>query len=152
MKPKFVIGIGIIAVAVIAVMAFAIAGNSSMEVAVNDVVAKQSQGVDLTQRALKLTGVVVGDSIQYDASSLHLEFDVVNSRDDLVSNITKAPRLRVVYQGVKPDTLVNEAHAIVTGKLAADGKFHAGQSQDSLLLQCPTKYQNADTVSKQTNN
>lgn len=148
MKPKFIVGIGIIIVAVIAVMGFAIAGNSSMEVAVNEVVAQRAQGVDLSQRALKLTGVVVGDSITFDPSTLHLEFDVVNSRDDLISNIAKAPRVRVVYQGVRPDTLVNEAHAIVTGKLATDGKFHAGQSQDALMLQCPTKYQSSDTASK----
>jgi cytochrome c-type biogenesis protein CcmE len=148
MKPKFLIGIGIIVVAVFAVMGFAIAGNSNLEVQVTDVVAQRAQGVDLTQRALKLTGVVVGDRITYDPASMHLEFDVVNSRDDLVSNSAKAPRVRVVYQGVKPDTLVNEAHAIVTGKMATDGKFHAGQAQDALLLQCPTKYQNADTASK----
>ena len=146
MKPKFLIGIGVILVAIFAVMGFAIAGNSNLEVQVNDIEAQKAQGVDLTQRALKLTGVVVGDSIAYDPSTLHLEFDVVNSRDDLVSNLAKAPRIRVVFQGVKPDTLVNEAHAIVTGKLGADGKFHAGQSPDALLLQCPTKYQNADTT------
>jgi cytochrome c-type biogenesis protein CcmE len=147
MKPKFLVGIAIIVIAIFAVMGFAIAGNSNLEVQVNDVLAQRVQGTDLTQRALKLTGVVVGDSIAYDPASLHLEFDVVNSRDDLISNLAKAPRIRVVFQGVKPDTLVNEAHAIVTGKMAADGKFHAGQSPDALLLQCPTKYQNADTVS-----
>ncbi len=146
MKPKFLIGIGLILVAIFAVMGFAIAGNSNLEVQVNDIQAQKAQGVDLTQRALKLTGVVVGDSITYDPSTLHLEFDVVNSRDDLVSNLASAPRVRVVFQGVKPDTLVNEAHAIVTGKMGADGKFHAGQSPDALLLQCPTKYENADTT------
>ena len=146
MKPKFLIGIGLILAAIFAVMGFAIAGNSNLEVQVNDIQAQKAQGVDLTQRALKLTGVVVGDSITYDPSTLHLEFDVVNSRDDLVSNLANAPRVRVVFQGVKPDTLVNEAHAIVTGKMGADGKFHAGQSPDALLLQCPTKYENADTT------
>lgn len=146
MKPKFLIGIGLILVAIFAVMGFAIAGNSNLEVQVNDIQAQKAQGVDLTQRALKLTGVVVGDSITYDPSTLHLEFDVVNSRDDLVSNLANAARVRVVFQGVKPDTLVNEAHAIVTGKMGADGKFHAGQSPDALLLQCPTKYENADTT------
>lgn len=119
-----------------------------MEVQVNDVVAQRLQGVDLSQRVLKLTGVVVGDSIVYEPSSLHLEFDVVNSREDLVGSPAKTPRLRVVYQGVRPDTLVNEAHAIVTGKLSADGKFYAGQAQDSLMLQCPTKYQSAQTASR----
>jgi cytochrome c-type biogenesis protein CcmE len=148
MKPKFLIGIGIILIAIIAVVGFAIAGNSNLEVKVNDVVSQQAQGVDLTQRALKLTGIVVGDSISYDPTKLHLEFDVVNSRDDLVGNLKQAPRIRVVYQGVKPDTLVNEAHAIITGKMAVDGKFHAGQSPDALMLQCPTKYENADTASK----
>ena len=149
MKPKFVIGIGVIAVAIAAVMGFALIGNSSLEVKVNDVIARQEAGADLTQRALKLTGIVVGDSIVYDPASLHLEFDVVNSRDDLVNNLADAPRLRVVYRGVKPDTLVNEAHAIVTGKLAPDGKFHAGDAPDALLLQCPTKYENAESASSQ---
>jgi cytochrome c-type biogenesis protein CcmE len=148
MKPKFIIGIGIVIVAVVALMGFAIAGNSSLEVKVNEVVAQRAQGVDLSQRVLKLTGVVVGDSIAYDASSMHLEFDVVNSRDDMTGNLAKAPRLTVVYQGLKPDTLVNEAQAIVTGKLGADGKFHAGQSQDSLMLQCPSRYEDAQTTSK----
>ncbi len=148
MKPKFIIGIAIVFVAVIAVMGFAVAGNSSMEVQVNDVIAKQSQGVDLSQRVLKLTGVVVGNSITYDPAKLHLEFDVVNSRDDLMTNLAQAPRLRVVFQGVKPDTLVNEAHAIVTGKLGPDGKFHAGDSPDALMLQCPTKYQDSQTASR----
>jgi cytochrome c-type biogenesis protein CcmE len=148
MKPKFIIGIGIIVVAVIAVMGFAIAGNSNLEVKVNDVVAQRDTGADLSQRALKLTGIVVGDSIAYDPANLHLEFDVVNDRDALVNNLANSPRIRVVYKGVKPDTLVHEASAIVTGKLSTDGKFYAGNSPDALMLQCPTKYENAEAVSK----
>ena len=146
MKPRFLIGIGVILVAVVAVMAFTIAANSNLEVKVNDLVAQQAKGEDLSQRALKLTGIVVGESIAYDPAKLHLEFDLVNSRDVLVNSLATAPRVRVVYQGVKPDTLVHEASAIVTGKVAADGKFHAGDSPDALMLQCPTKYENADTA------
>lgn len=147
MKPRMIVGTVVILVAIVAVMAFAIDGNSSLEMKVNDVVSRQRQGIDLSQRALRLTGIVVGDSIAYDAVNLRLEFDVVDSRDDLVNNLDSAPRIRVVYQGLKPDTLVHEAHAIVTGKMSADGKFHAGQSPDALLLQCPTKYENAETAS-----
>jgi cytochrome c-type biogenesis protein CcmE len=142
MKPKFLIGIGLIFAAVIAVMAFTVMGNSSMEVKVNDLLTKQQAGQLNADRSLKLTGLVVGDSITYDPNSLKLEFDVVNDRDQLVNNLSSAQRVRVVYQGVKPDTLVHEAHAIVTGKLV-DGKFHAGNSPDALLLQCPTKYDDA---------
>lgn len=141
MKPKFLIGIGLIVVAVIAVMVFTIMGNSSTEVQVNDLLTKQRSGELTADRSFKLIGWVVGDSIVYDPNTLHLEFDLVHSREDLVSNLGAAERVRVVYRGVKPDTLVNEARAIVTGKVNGDGKFYAGNSPDSLLLQCPTKYE-----------
>ena len=141
MKPKFLIGISLIVVAVLAVMGFTILGNSSMEVKVNELLAQQAANPNISERSLKLTGFVVGDSIVYDANSSHLEFDVVNSRDDLISNLATAKRMRVVADKVaKPDTLVHEASAIVTGKLNPDGRFHAGNSPDALLLQCPTKY------------
>lgn len=141
MKPKFLIGIGLIVVAVIAVMVFTIMGNSSTEVQVNDLLTKQRSGELTADRSFKLIGWVVGDSIVYDPNTLHLEFDLVHSREDLVSNLGTAERVRVVYRGVKPDTLVNEARAIVTGKVNGDGKFYASNSSDSLLLQCPTKYE-----------
>lgn len=144
MKPKFLIGIGLIVAAVVAVMVFSIIGNSSLEVNVNDLMAQKSSGADLSQRSLKLTGVVVGDSVVYDSNTSQLEFDVVHSREDLINNLPKAQRVRLVYKGVKPDTLVNEAHAIATGKLGPDGKFYVGNSPDALLLQCPTKYEVMD--------
>lgn len=143
MKPKFVFGIGLIIAAVIAVMVFTIMGNSSMEVQVNDLLAKQRAGQIAPDRSLKLIGWVVGDSIVYDPNSLHLEFDVVHAREDLAANLPDTQRVRVVYRGVKPDTLMHEARAIVTGKVNSDGKFYAGNSSDALLLQCPTKYENA---------
>ncbi|MGQ9815257.1 MAG: cytochrome c maturation protein CcmE [Candidatus Roseilinea sp.] len=149
MKLRFVIGFGVILVAIVAMMAFTIAANSNLEVKVNDLLAEQAKGVELSDRAFKLTGLVVGDSIVYDPATFHLQFDLVNSREDLVGNLATAPRITVVYQGVKPDTLVHEAHAIVTGKLAADGKFYAGNSPDALLLQCPTKYENAEAAASQ---
>jgi cytochrome c-type biogenesis protein CcmE len=45
----------------------------------------------------------------------------------------------VVYNGVKPDLLRNEAQAIMTGKIGSDGVFQANE----LLLKCPTKYEQA---------
>jgi cytochrome c-type biogenesis protein CcmE len=51
----------------------------------------------------------------------------------------KSNKLRVVYVGVKPDLMRNEAQAIMTGHLAEDGVFYA----DELLLKCPTKYEEA---------
>jgi len=48
-------------------------------------------------------------------------------------------RIQVVYNGPKPDMLRDEAQAIMTGHLGADGIFYA----DELLLKCPTKYEPA---------
>jgi cytochrome c-type biogenesis protein CcmE len=51
----------------------------------------------------------------------------------------QAARMQVLYVGPDPDLMRDEAQAIVTGRLAADGVFHA----DELLLKCPTRYQEA---------
>ena len=48
-------------------------------------------------------------------------------------------RMQVVYYGVMPDLLQNEAQAIMTGHLGEDGVFVA----DELLLKCPTRYDEA---------
>ena len=52
--------------------------------------------------------------------------------------------MKVVYVGLKPDLLRNEAQAIMTGHLGAHGVFYA----DELLLKCPTRYE--EVVPEQT--
>jgi cytochrome c-type biogenesis protein CcmE len=103
---------------------------------------------------------VIGDTIGYDPNSLTLKFTVANVSGDnaeiekqgglgaalhLAVINPSSTKLRVVYVGVKPDLMRNEAQAIMTGHLAADGVFYA----DELLLKCPTKYEAA--VPKQVN-
>lgn len=97
---------------------------------------------------------MIGDTIQYDPSTLTLSFDVAHVPGDnadieaqgglafvlheAVTDPTRA-RMQVVYVGPKPDLLRDEAQAIMTGKLGDDGVFYA----DELLLKCPTKYEEA---------
>jgi len=52
-------------------------------------------------------------------------------------NDPDAPRLKVVYEDVKPDLLKHEAQAILRGQLGEDGRFYA----DEVLLKCPTRYE-----------
>ena len=52
---------------------------------------------------------------------------------------TSRNRIHVIYVGVKPDLLRNEAQAIMTGRMGEDGVFHA----EELLLKCPTRYEEA---------
>ena len=103
---------------------------------------------------VRVSGAVVGSTIQYDAKTLTLTFDVahvpgdnkeVDAEGGLAAVLHAAvvdqarTRIKVVYSGPKPDLLKDEAQAIMTGHLDSDGVFHA----EELLLKCPTKYQEA---------
>ncbi|HEY5728603.1 MAG TPA: cytochrome c maturation protein CcmE, partial [Anaerolineales bacterium] len=112
------------------------------------------KGASVTDRNLRVSGAVIGDTIQYDAQTLTLTFEVAHVPGDqamiedeggLAEALHQAvidptrSRMKIVYVGPMPDLLRHEAQAIVTGKLGEDGVFHA----DELLLKCPTKYEEA---------
>ena len=114
----------------------------------------QADGPNAVGKSLRLSGAVIGDTIQYDADSLTLTFEVaqvsadnkeIEAQGGLAEVLHQAvvdpsrERVKVVYIGVKPDLLRNEAQAIMTGKLSDDGIFHA----EELLLKCPTRYEQA---------
>ena len=114
----------------------------------------EQNGSSIKGRDLRISGAVIGDSIQYDPQTLTLTFTVADIPGDnneieklgglgavlkQAVNDPARPRLSVVYNGVKPDLLRNEAQAIMTGKMGDDGQFHATE----LLLKCPTKYEEA---------
>ena len=114
----------------------------------------QAKGATAAGRALRVSGAVLGETIQYDSKTLTIQFEMAHMSNDAADieaagglaqalhNATLDPnlaRLTVVYVGPKPDLLKNEAQAIVTGRLGADGIFYA----DELLLKCPTRYEEA---------
>jgi cytochrome c-type biogenesis protein CcmE len=95
----------------------------------------RAKGADIIGDDVRISGVVNGDSIRYDAQSLKLEFDIVDSLDD------PSNPLHVVYFGPQPDLLKHEAQAIIEGTWQEDGVFYAHNRADSLLLKCPTRYE-----------
>jgi cytochrome c-type biogenesis protein CcmE len=114
---------------------------------------EEVQALEPEQRTRDLTvsGAVIGESIAYDPEVPRVTFTMVNIPGDLESveeagglaevlhaavEDPEAPRLQVVYEGVKPDLLQDEAQAIVRGRLQEDGTFYA----DELLLKCPSRY------------
>jgi cytochrome c-type biogenesis protein CcmE len=118
---------------------------------IDEVNAKGSSVVD---KNLRVSGAVIGNSIQYDAQSLTLSFEVahvpadnlaIESEGGLAEVLHQAvldpsrARIKVVYVGPKPDLLRNEAQAIMTGHMGQDGVFYA----EELLLKCPTRYEEA---------
>jgi cytochrome c-type biogenesis protein CcmE len=101
-------------------------------------------------KTVRISGAVIGDSIQYDSRSLIIDFTIANLPQDyqdlavaLHQSATDptAARLAVrVENQVKPDLLTHEAQAILSGRLDASGTFHATE----LLLKCPTRFEEAD--------
>ncbi len=105
-----------------------------------------------TQRAITVSGAVLGESIVHDELGTLLTFTIVQIPGDpreieraggleqvlhaAVQDST-APMLEIVYHGSPPDMLRHEAQAIVRGRLGEDGRFYA----DELLLKCPSRYE-----------
>jgi cytochrome c-type biogenesis protein CcmE len=148
---KFVIGGILILGAVVFLIWSSTAANAEYFLTIDELNAKGSSIVD---RNLRVSGAVVGDSIQYDAPNLKLSFEVAHVPADNAELATEGgladalhqavldpsrSRMKVVYVGPKPDLLRNEAQAIMTGHLGADGTFYA----EELLLKCPTRYEEA---------
>ena len=113
-----------------------------------------ARSVEIVDKNVRVSGAVIGDTIQYDPSTLTLTFEVAHVPADqaeledeggLAEALHQAvadpsrSRMTVQYVGVKPDLLRHEAQAIVTGQLGTDGVFHA----EELLLKCPTRYEEA---------
>jgi cytochrome c-type biogenesis protein CcmE len=150
-KVKFLIGGLLIVAAVVYLIVSSLQSSSQYFLTVDELHAK---GAAVVGRELRISGAVIGDSIQYDPETLTLRFTIAHTPGDqeevdaagglaavlheAVEN-PNAQRLEVVYNGVMPDLLRNEAQAIMTGKVGEDGVFYA----EELLLKCPTKYEEA---------
>jgi cytochrome c-type biogenesis protein CcmE len=150
-RAKFIIG-GLLIVAAVIYLIFSSTQASAQYFLTIDELGTKGEGV--YARELRISGAVIGDSIQYDPQSLNLTFTVAhipgdNDEIDALGGLAQVlhdavvdpnrSRLVVVYNGPKPDLLRDEAQAIMTGKLGEDGVFYA----DELLLKCPTKYEEA---------
>lgn len=148
---KFIIGGVVILAAVVYLIVSSTQANAEYFMTVDELKAK---GAGVIGKNLRVSGAVVGDTIQYDPQTLTLTFEVAQMPADSreidaqggLSAVIRAAvsdpnrsRIQVVYVGPKPDLLKNEAQAIMTGQLDASGIFRA----DELLLKCPTRYQEA---------
>lgn len=148
---KFIIGGLVIVAAIVYLMVSSLQANVQYFLTVDEVLEKQQAG-EMSGRNVRLSGAVLGDSIEYDMEKLELRFtivhvpgdiDLVEDEGGLAAALHNAvidssrSKLQVVYYGARPDLLQNEAQAILTGELLANGVFEA----DELLLKCPTKYE-----------
>ncbi|MBI4929031.1 MAG: cytochrome c maturation protein CcmE [Anaerolineae bacterium] len=150
-RMKFIIGGVLILAAIVYLIWTSASANAQYFMTIDELNAK---GSEVVGRQLRVSGAVIGDSIVYDSKNLMLEFEVAHTPGnqsevdaqggmaqvlhDAVMDPNRS-RIKVVYSGVMPDLLKNEAQAIMTGRLGEDGVFHA----EELLLKCPTRYEEA---------
>lgn len=150
-RNKFILGGILILTAVVYLIVSSTQASAEYFMTVDEV---KAEGASAIGKSLRLSGAVLGDTIQYDASTLTLTFEIAHVSGDNAEveaqgglaevlyqavNDPTRQRVQVVYVGPKPDLLRGEAQAIMTGTVGDDGVFYA----DELLLKCPTKYEQA---------
>lgn len=150
-RTKFLLGGLLILAAVIYLIASSTQASAQYFLTVDELLVKKES---IIGKNVRISGAVLGDTITYDSDTLTLGFTVAHVSGDnneiekqggLAVVLHQAvidpsrSKLKVVYVGVKPDLMRNEAQAIMTGHLDADGIFYA----EELLLKCPTKYEEA---------
>lgn len=84
----------------------------------------------LYQKGLRISGKVVGNSIEWEPKSRELKFQIAEG----------ATVLPVFYRGTRPDMFKEGADVVVEGKYTQEGTFLA----TTLLTSCPSKYEPAD--------
>ncbi len=148
---KFFIGGALILAAVAYLIISSTAVSAEYFMTVDELKAKGDAAIG---KSVRLSGAVIGDTIQYDPQNLTLSFEIAHVTGDnqeieaqgglaevlhQAVNDPSRQRIQIVYVGPKPDLLRHEAQAIVSGKLGEDSVFYA----EEVLLKCPTRYEDS---------
>ena len=154
---KLIIGVVIIIAAVVYLIASSTLSQSQYFLTVEEL---QSNQAEYVGKNVRMSGVVLGDSIKYDPQTLELTFQVAQIPGDhrvieqmggmsvvlaQAAHDPTLPKMTIHYVGPRPDLLKDEAQAIITGSLDENGVFQASE----LLLKCTSKYQSEITDQNQ---
>jgi cytochrome c-type biogenesis protein CcmE len=121
---KFIIGGAVIAVAIIYLIFTATQSTAAYFLTVEEL---HDKGSTIYDRNVRVSGKVLGDSVDFNSRDLILHFEIIGEGGETVP---------VVFNGPKPDQMRHDAEAIVEGKY--DGNEFTAQE---LLLKCPSRYE-----------
>lgn len=88
----------------------------------------KGRSAQLAGKPARVSGTIDERSIEWDRDKLLLRFDIKGETGE---------RLRVEYNGMKPDNMKDGWEAIVEGRLTPGGTFKASQ----VLIKCPSRYE-----------
>lgn len=124
-KTKLMIAVGVIVAVIAALVAVGMTQANTFYWTIDEIL---DQGDEAVGKAVKLSGFIVGDSVQWQPEQMELRFELRSEAGDV---------LPIVYRGMKPDTMHDGWEAIVEGRMNAAGVFDA----DQLYVKCPSKYE-----------
>lgn len=123
-KIKFAVGGVVIALTIVYLIYTGIQSASAYFLTVDELYAK---GDTMLNRTIRVAGDVDAATIDFNNRDLILKFDVTSDTGQ---------RMNVVFNGPKPDQMRQGAEAILEGKY--NGNHFVA---DSLLLKCPSRYE-----------
>ena len=127
LKPQFLVA-GLILIGVIlALIVYGFTTAKAYWLTVDEVM---QQGDALVSQRLRVNGVVVDGSENWNAEQVTLRFMIEDEE-------SPDHQLPVVYYEPRPDNFHRAASVIAEGELLDDGTFQA----DVLLLKCPSRYE-----------
>ncbi|MER2599143.1 MAG: cytochrome c maturation protein CcmE [Caldilineales bacterium] len=121
---KFIIGAAVIFVAIGFLVFNAMSTSGAYYMTVSEL---QQQAADKAGKTVRVSGLVVDESIDYNSADLILRFSI---KDD-------ANQLPIYFHGPRPDNFTRATEAIVEGHYGEDGVLYA----NTLLLKCPSRYE-----------
>jgi len=131
-KLKFIIGGVIILVAVIFLVAQSISSTGAYYMTVADL---NSQNDKLVGQKIRVSGAIVQESEDWNATELMLNFHMTDETGEEVL---------VSFHGSRPSNFSRATEAIVEGEMTPHGTFQA----DNLLLKCPSRYEESPEVTQ----
>jgi len=123
-RVKFIIGGAVIALAIVYLIFTATQSTASYFLTVEEL---HEKGSAIYDRNVRVSGKVVGDSVDFNSRDLLLRFQITGESGET---------LPVSFNGPKPDQMRHDAEAIIQGKY--DGNEFTAQE---LLLKCPSRYE-----------
>lgn len=123
-RTKVVLGVGLIVVAMAALMALGLSRTQTYYVTLEELLSRPA--ASRADRQLRVNGKLIGSSVSFDPDRVRLSFELTDGQR----------RLPVSYQGVRPGSFEDGSDVLVEGRYR-DGVFLA----ESVLTKCPSKYE-----------
>ena len=114
--------------AILLLLMAATPGSSGVELSLKELIENQEKH---KEDYVTFEGLLIEESIEWDADKIELRFNVQDADGN---------KIKVVYNGVKPDNFSEGVIAILQGSISEKDTFIA----ESVQTRCPSKYEGED--------